>query len=174
MSKQLKQMMADDLRADLEGNDDILVVGLLPMNAEQTLELRTKIREQGARFRVIHNRTARHAIGEDRSGLAEYFTGMTALAFGGEPIPVAKALVEAAKKKIIEVRGAYVEGEFLDSSGFELLAESPDKPTLRGMLAGVIIGSGRGIAVALSGVGGGIARCLQAKIDKSGESAETE
>jgi len=174
MSKQLKQMMADDLRSDLEGSEDILVVGLLPMDAQQNHALRLKIREHGAHFRVIHNRTAKHAIGEERSGLGEYFTGMTALAFGGEPIPVAKALVDAAKKKTIEVRGAYVEGEILDAAGFRQLADSPDKPTLRGMLAGLVNSSGRGIAVALSGLGGGIARCLQAKIDKSGETAETE
>jgi len=53
-------------------------------------------------------------------------------------------------------------------------AASPDKPTLRGMLAGVVVGSARGLAVSLKGVGEGLARCLQARIDQSTDSQTEE
>ena len=174
MSKALKQMMADDLRADLEAADDVLVVGLLPMDASTNEELRNSLREVGGRLRVIHNRTAAHALGDDRKDLVRFFGGQTAVAVGGETIPVAKALLDASKKKSVEVRGGIVEGEFLDAEGFRILAMSPDKPTLRGMIACAILGSGRGIAVSLSAVGGGLARCLQARIDQSEDSSTDE
>ncbi len=165
MSKALKQMMADDLRADLEAADDLLVVGLLPMDAGTNEELRKRLREVGGRLRVIHNRTATHALGGDRKDLARFFGGQTAVAVGGETISVAKTLVDAAKKKSVEVRGGIVEGEVLDADGVRTLAMSPDKPTLRGMIAAAILGSGRGIAVSVSAVGGGLARCLRAHAD---------
>ena len=67
-----------------------------------------------------------------------------------------------------------MDGEILDQAGVRLLAASPDKPTLRGMLAGVIAGSARGLAVSLRGVGEGLARCLQARIDQSTDSQTEE
>lgn len=82
--------------------------------------------------------------------------------------------MEAARKKRIEVRGGYIDGEILDRAGVEALAGSPDKPTLRAMILGAVLGSGRGLAVAIQGVGGGIARCLQARIDESGEAGTEE
>lgn len=174
MSKALKKMMADDLRAQLEGTDDVVVVGLLPMDAEENLELRNRLRESGGRLRVIHNRTAVYALDEARKDLARLFKGQTAFAFGAEAIPVAKTLVDAAKKKSVEVRGGFIEGEILDAEGVKTLAASPDKPTLRGMIAGTILGPGRGIAVALNAVSGGLARCLQARIDQSDDASSEE
>jgi len=174
MPKELKRSMADEVRGHLEGSDDVLVVGLLPMNAEKTVTLRNTLRQHGARLRVIHNRTSRHALDERRKALGEYFKGPTALALATDPetemIPVAKVLVEAARLKSVELRGGFVDGELLDSSGFEALARSPDKHTLRGMLAGAIVGPGRGIAASMHAVLSGLARCLRAR----SEQTETE
>ena len=104
-----------------------------------------------ASLRVIHNRTSRFALDEARTARAWQFfvQGPDRDALVRRPrrrtfIPVAKSLVDAAKKKGIEVRGGYVEGELLDAAGVVALAKSPDKPTLRAMLLGAINGSARG------------------------------
>jgi len=171
MSKELKRMMADAVQVDLDRSENVLVLGMLPLNAEDTLALRNTLRGQGARLRVIHNRTTTHALDENRKGLAEYFVGQTAIAIAESDetdfIGVAKALVGAAKKKQLECRGGYFDGELFDKAGFEALAMSPDKNTLRGMLCGAILGPGRGLAVLMSAVGGGMARCMQQRIDES-------
>ena len=173
MAKYMKTLMAEDIRTRIEESHNILVVGLLPMDASTNVELRANLRGLGANLRVIHNRTSRHALDERRKALADFFTGQTALTLvpGEEvdPVPVAKTLVEAARKHFLEIRGGFVDGEFLDKAGVEFLAQSPDKNTLRGMLAGVILGPARGIAASLQAVYGGLARCVQAHIDNSGE-----
>ena len=173
MPKEMKRTMAAEVKRDLDRSPDLLVVGLLQMDAEQNLELRNTLRGHGVRLRVIHNRTSRFALDEARADLAQFFVGQTAIAIAvqeeTEFSPVARSLVDAARKKNIEVRGGYVEGELLDKSGVEELARCPDKPTLRAMLLSAINGSARGIAATLQGVGGGIARCLQARIDQSGD-----
>jgi len=178
MSKELKQMMADEVREELSGSPNVLVVGLLPLNAEDTVTLRENLREQGGRMRVIHNRTSKHALDEDRAGLAQFFSGQTALTTGTEEdtdfIGLAKLLVDAARKKQVECRGGFVDGELFDAEGFQTLAQSPDKPTLRAMLCGAILGTGRGLATAMHAVGGGLARCIQQRVDESGESAQEQ
>jgi large subunit ribosomal protein L10 len=170
MPKELKRTMAGEVKADLDRSPNLLVIGLLPMDSATNLALRNTLRDQGAMLRVIHNRTSRHALDEGRKELGNLFTGQTALALApdaeAEIIPVAKALVDAARRKKVEVRGGFVDGELLDRAGVEALARSPDKPTLRAMICGAILGPARGLAVTLQGVGGGIARCLQARIDK--------
>jgi large subunit ribosomal protein L10 len=176
MSKELKHMMADAVREDLDSSSNVLVIGLLPLDAEKTVSLRNDLRAQGGRLRVIHNRASRHALDEDRKGLAAYFTGQTAIATGASEetdfIGLAKLFVAAAKKKQIECRGGYVDGELFDAAGFEALAKSPDKPTLRAMICGAILGPGRGLATVMHAVGGGLARCMQQRIDEAGGEPE--
>jgi len=175
MPNTLKHSMADELRTELDACEHLLVVGLNPMDAAATHELRTTLRGHGAQLRVIHNRTSRHALDERRKGLRDFFRGQTAvtLAPGEDPdiVSIAKALVEAQRLKRVDVRGGFVDGEVLDGPGVELLARSPDKPTLRAMLCGAVLGSARGLAAVLQAVPGGLARCLQARIDKQEETA---
>jgi len=175
MPNTLKHSMADELRTELDACEHLLVVGLNPMDAAATHELRTTLRGHGAQLRVIHNRTSRHALDERRKALGGFFKGQTAvtLAPGEDPdiVGIAKALVDAQRLKRVDVRGGFVDGEVLDGPGVELLARSPDKPTLRAMLCGAVLGPARGLAAVLQGVPGGLARCLQARIDKQEENA---
>ena len=170
MPKELKHQMADELRRDIDASPNLLVIGLLPMDAAGNYELRNKLRAKGARLRVVHNRTSRHALDEARRPLADFFEGATALTLvpGAEPDmgSVAKTLLEVVKLKRIEIRGGFVEGQVLDKSGVELLAKSPDKKTLRAMMCGALLGPARGLAGALNAVTAGLARCMKARLDK--------
>ena len=178
MAKEMKRIMAEDVRADLANSDDLLVISLLQMDAVSNHELRSRLRDQGARLRVIHNRTSRFALDEARQQIADLFSGQTAIALSNRPdvefAPVAKALVEAANKKMIEVRGGYIDGELLNKADVIALANAPDKPTLRAMLLSAINGPARGLAATLQGVGEGIARCLQARLDQAGVGGEDD
>jgi large subunit ribosomal protein L10 len=170
MPKELKHMMADEIRRELDESPNLFVVGLLPMDAAGTFELRTKLRARGARLRMIHNRTSRHALDDRRRPLGAFFAGATGLALvpGKEPdmVAVARTVFEIAKQKKIEIRGGLVEGQVLDKRGVEMLAQSPDKRTLRAMMCGALLGPARGLAATLAAVPMGLARCLQARIDK--------
>ncbi|MFQ5844891.1 MAG: 50S ribosomal protein L10, partial [Planctomycetota bacterium] len=125
MPKLMKRRMADEVRKLLEGVDDVLVVGLEPMDTERNLELRNRIRGEGGRLRVVHNRTARFGLEKRLEGLGPWLRGQTALALGREAIPLARALVEAAQLNLVRVRGGLVEGELLDAAGVRALAAIP-------------------------------------------------
>ncbi|MEM8885074.1 MAG: 50S ribosomal protein L10 [Planctomycetota bacterium] len=178
MSRELKEMMIEAVKVDLDASPNVLVLGMLPINAEDTVALRDNLREKGARLRVIHNRTTRHALDDGRKGLSEFFVGQTAIAVGQDEetdfIGVAKLLVDAAKKKHVECRGGFVDGELFDGEGFQALAKSPDKNTLRAMLCGAILGPGRGLATIINAVGSGMARCIQEHAGDAGDEGGSE
>src|SRR6266576_1247215 len=106
-------------------------------------ELRSKLIEHGARFAVVKNtltRRAAEAAGSDT--LLALLEGPTAIAFlesGGDPVAVAKALVDAAREtRVLEVRGGLLEGRPVEPSEIESLAKLPPFDVLRSQVLGAI------------------------------------
>ena len=178
MAKALKHMLASQLGEELEKSPaGLMVVDPGGMTVEKVEAFRGDLREKagGARLRVIHNRTARVAIREqgyqgDVEGLNATLAGSSAVVYGGDgPIPIAKVVRDWSKKhKALKVKGAIADGEVLLEDDARALADMPDLEQLKGMLAGLILGAARGIAVSLQGVYGGLARCIQARLDEGG------
>ncbi|MDA1193623.1 MAG: 50S ribosomal protein L10 [Planctomycetota bacterium] len=178
MAKALKHMLASQLGTELEASPaGLMVIDPGGMTVEASMALRKKLRDEagGARLRVLHNRTARVALREqgydgDVEALNAALKGSSALVYGGDgPISIAKVVREWARKnKTVKVKGAIADGEVLVGPDAETLADMPDLQQLKGMLAGLIIGTARGLAVSLQAVYGGLARCIQARADDGG------
>ena len=182
MAKALKQMLAAELGVELENSPaGLMVVDPGGMTVETVEAFRGDLREKagGARMRVIHNRTARVAIREqgydgDVEGFNATLAGSSAVVYGGDgPIPIAKVVRDWSKKhKALKVKAAVADGEVLLEGDAKALADMPDLEQLKGMLAGLVLGAARGMAVSLQGVYGGLARCIQARIDEGGFTGE--
>jgi large subunit ribosomal protein L10 len=178
MSKQLKQLLAGQLVTALKGSDGAVFVNVAPLTVEQNSKLRNHLHAKvgGAKLRVLQNRTARAALKQigfpDK--IATVLKGPTAVVYGGEGAnSIAKALADYVRtEKTLVLKGAVAEGEFFDAKGVGVLAKMPDKRTLRAMLATGIISAGRGLATTIAGPGAGLARVLQARIDKKGFAAD--
>jgi large subunit ribosomal protein L10 len=177
MAKVLKQMLASQLEADLKDSSGLMVIDPGPMTVEATMAFRKDLREKagGAILRVIHNRTAKVAMDnlgyvDEQGAMAGVLVGPSAVAFGGDgPVPIAKVIKDWQKKfKKIKVKAAVADGEVLVGTEALALADMPDLPALKGMLAGALISSARGIAGSLQAVYGGLARALQARVDQAG------
>ena len=182
MAKALKQMLATQLGTELENSPaGLMVVDPGGMTVETVEAFRGELREKagGARLRVVHNRTARVAIREqgydgDVEGLNATLAGSSAVVYGGDgPIPIAKVVRDWTKKhKELKVKAAVADGEVLLDGDAKALADMPDLEQLKGMLAGLMLSAARGMAVSLQGVYGGLARCIQARIDEGGFTGE--
>lgn len=177
MAKVLKQMLAAQLEAALGEGADLLLIDTGPMPVEVNREFRADLRSRagGARMRVIHNRTARVALGaigvaDPNERLRGLLKGPSAVLFGGDgPISIAKVVREWVRRhKTLTIKGAVADGELLGPADAAGLADLPDLTQLKGMLAGVIQGPARGLAASLQAVYGGLARALQARVDKEG------
>src|SRR5262245_7471423 len=107
MAKSLKTMLTSQLQKDLATTTGCLVLDPGPMTVEGAMAFRKELREKagGARLRVLHNRTARHALegawlkGGENKPLRGMLKGSCAVAYGGAgPVPIAKVVVEWKRK----------------------------------------------------------------------------
>ena len=127
----------------LRTTETLLVADYRGLTMPQIDELRTKLIEHGARFAVVKNtltRRAAEAAGSD--ALLALLEGPTAIAFlesEGDPVAVAKALVDAARDtKVLEVRGGLLEGKPVAAGEIESLAKLPPFEVLRSQVLGAI------------------------------------
>ncbi|MEZ5681371.1 MAG: 50S ribosomal protein L10 [Erythrobacter sp.] len=118
----------------------VVVTRNLGLSVAQSTELRSKMREAGASYKVAKNRLAKLALKDtDYAGLDEYLTGPTALGYSEDPVAAAKAVVEFAKTTDkIEIVGGSMGATKLDEAGVKALASMPSLDELRGKIVGLI------------------------------------
>ena len=118
----------------------VVITRNLGMSVAQSTDLRTKMREAGASYKVAKNRLARLALNDtDYSGLSDMLTGPTALAYSTDPVAAAKAAVDFAKTTDrIEIVGGSMGGQLLDEAGVKALASMPSLDELRAKLIGLV------------------------------------
>ena len=109
----------------------VVVTRNLGLTVDQSTELRTKMREAGASYKVAKD--------TDYTGLEEYLTGPTALGYSEDPVAAAKAVVEFAKTTDkIEIVGGSMGAQKLDEAGVRALASMPSLDELRGTIVGLL------------------------------------
>jgi large subunit ribosomal protein L10 len=118
----------------------VVVTRNLGLTVDQSTELRTKMREAGATYKVAKNRLAKLALKDtDYTGLEEYLTGPTALGYSEDPVAAAKAVVEFAKTTDkIEIVGGSMGAQKLVEAGVRALASMPSLDELRGTIVGLL------------------------------------
>jgi large subunit ribosomal protein L10 len=143
VKKEDKERVVADLTERLRTTETLLIADYRGLTMPQIDELRTKLLEHGARFAVVKNtltRRAAEAAGSD--SLLALLEGPTAIAFlesGGDPVAVAKALVDAARDtRVLEVRGGMLEGRPVEPGEIESLAKLPPLDILRGQVLGAV------------------------------------
>ncbi len=130
----------------------------------EATELRRRMREQNATYRVIKNSLTQLAIGDTPyQGLADLFEGPTAIAFSDDPVAAAKVVVDYAKTndKLVILGGGLRE-TVLDLNEVEALASLPSLDELRGKIVGLLNAPATKIAGVLQAPAGQMARVLGA------------
>ena len=118
----------------------VVVTRNLGLTVDQSTELRGKMREAGATYKVAKNRLAKLALKDtDYVGLEEFLSGPTALAWSEDPVAAAKAAVDFAKANDkLEIVGGSMGTQVLDEAGIKSLASMPSLDELRGTIVGLV------------------------------------
>ena len=118
----------------------VVVTRNLGLTVAQSTNLRNKIREAGASYKVAKNSLAKLAIKDtDYVGLNDLLTGPTALASSVDPVAAAKAVVEFAKTNDkVEIVGGSMGAMVLNADGIKALASLPSLDELRGTIIGLV------------------------------------
>jgi large subunit ribosomal protein L10 len=145
VKKEDKERLVEELTERLRSTETLVVADYRGLTMPQIDELRTKLLEHGARFAVVKNtltRRAAEAAGTD--ALLALLEGPSAIAFlesNGDPVAVAKALVDAAREtRVLEVRGGLLEGRPVEPAEIESLAKLPPVDILRSQVLGAVTG----------------------------------
>ncbi len=126
--------------------------------------LRARMREVGASFKVAKNRLARRALeGTPVAGISDLFTGPTGIGYSKDPVAAPKALAAYAKEnENLVILGGFAVGLVLDVAGIKALAALPSLDELRGKIVGLVQAPATKIAGVLQAPAGQIARVLAA------------
>jgi large subunit ribosomal protein L10 len=170
-----KREFVAELNQALSGTSMIVVTRNAGLTVAEATNLRRKMRDSGATFKIAKNRLANLALeGTPFDGIRPLLKGPTALAWSKDPVAVAKAAVEFAKtnEKFVLVGGA-LGSQTLDADGVKALAELPSLDELRARLVGMISTPATRIAGILQAPAGQLARVFGAfaKKDESGAAA---
>jgi large subunit ribosomal protein L10 len=155
MAKAVNAGLIDTLDRDLKGADSCVLVGFTGMTVQETVTLRTKLREKNFRMRVVKNTIASLAFDKlSMKGLGKRLSGPSAVVFGGEgAIAISKLLVaELRTNKKLKIHGGFAEGEVLDAKGIDALSKVPSRPELLAMTLGAFFGPVSELARSMDGL----------------------
>jgi large subunit ribosomal protein L10 len=155
------------LKDEFKDVKDFIFTDYRGLTVEQITELRNKLREHDATYKVVKNRFAKIALKDlERPAVDEYLTGPTALALpAGESGAVAKVLVEFAKNAPMSIKGGIVDGNVFNASQMEEFSKLPTKDELIAKLMGTMKAPVQHVVYVLNAVPTKLVRTLQAVAD---------
>jgi len=149
MSKPVKEMIIEEYRRRFDGLDGGVVVELRGIDAEDTVAIRSGLRERGVRVTVVRNTLARKAFaGTSLDGLDPALKGASALVYHGETVVnAARAIVEWAKKiDDIELKGAILDGNYFDGAeGVKRLSDFPTREEAQAKVVTLLLSPARNL-----------------------------
>jgi large subunit ribosomal protein L10 len=168
MNRDEKSAAIEEIAAQIEGAEAIFAVDYRGISVSQAAELRAKLREFDASFRVVKNRLTKLAA--DKAGearLTDLLEGPTALTFvRGDTASAAKAISTFNKEHdVLTFKGGFMDELVLDDEKFRSIARLPSRQVLDGQLAGVV-------ASPLTGLIRGLGSMIQGLALQLGQIAE--
>ncbi len=170
MNRDQKAAVVDEVAAQIQDADAVYAIDYRGLSVTQAVELRSRLGDVGATFRVVKNRlTSRAAEKADAESLKELLEGPTAFAFvKGDAALAAKALWNFRREQgLLHFKGGTMEGEALSVEQIESIAMLPGRDQLQGQFVGVLASPLTGLVRGLGSLIGGLAVQL-GKIQEQG------
>jgi large subunit ribosomal protein L10 len=163
MDKEQKAAAVAELTEDLKQAEAIFAVDYRGISVTQAAELRRRLTEADAVFRVVKNRLAKRAVADaGTEGVDELLVGPTALTLiHGDAVIAAKAIATFTREhRVLEYKGGLMDGEALDADGFQAIARLPGLDVLHGQLVGLTASPLTGLVTGLNSMISGLAIAL--------------
>ena len=135
----LKTSTIDEITANFDGAQGVVVVNYSGLTVEQDTALRKELREAGVSYKVYKNTLVNRAIaGTEFESLKESLEGPSAFAISKDDATApARILAKFAKPApALEIKAGVVEGTFYDANGMKAIANVPSREELLSKLLG--------------------------------------
>ena len=171
MNRDQKAAVIDEVAAHISESEAVYAVDYRGISVPQAAELRTKLRDADATFRVVKNTLGERAA--DKAGaeaLKELLDGPTAMTFvRGDAAAAAKALRDFRRSTggtLLEFKGGWMNGSGLTPGEIDAIAQLPAREVLEARLVGMVAAPLTGVVTALNNLIAGFARQLQQIADQ--------
>jgi large subunit ribosomal protein L10 len=178
LNRDQKAAVIDEVAGQITGSEAVFAVDYRGISVPQAAELRTRLRDADATFRVVKNTLT--DLAADRAGaegLKELLEGPTAMTFvRGDAAAAAKALRDFRRSTgntLLEFKGGWMNGAPLSPADVDAIAQLPSRELLEARLVGMVAAPLTGLASAMNNMIAGLARALQAVAEQKGGATET-
>ena len=163
MNRDQKAVAIAEIAENIDQSEAIFAVDYRGITVAQVAELRAKLRDADATFKVVKNSlTERAADQVGAEALKDFLAGPTALTFvRGDAATAAKTVADFAKAtQLLPFKGGLMEGSALDVEQIRSLSRLPSREVLYGQLVGIVASPISGLVRSLGGLIGGLAVAL--------------
>jgi large subunit ribosomal protein L10 len=171
MKKEQKAEVVEEVASQIQEAEAVFAVDYRGISVPQAAELRSKLNDAGARFRVVKNtltvRAAEKAGAEELKELLEGPTAFTFIAPEGDVALAAKALAQFRREHdILAFKGGRMGGEPLSIDQLQTIARLPALEVLHGQVVGTMAAPITGLVRGLNALIAGLAMQLKQIADQ--------
>ena len=140
MDKTQKIEAVKNLKESFDGSEGVVVTHYIGLNTSEITELRSQVKEAGAKFCVAKNSLAKLASkSTDYESLNNFFTGPTALVFSEDALAGIKVIKNFSdKNEKLKFVTASLDKKIIEFKEFETLAKLPSLEELRAKIVGYV------------------------------------
>jgi large subunit ribosomal protein L10 len=168
MSKQIKQMEMDLLGKTFRDVRDLVVLGITKMSAQDNFQLRRNLRKKKISVQVVKNSLTRRVFGEMGMKADGFWSGPTAVAWGGSSLAeLSRELDTLLKKnKNVTFKGAFAEGQEVS---FDQAIKMPTRAEAIGRVISLALSPAARLLGQISGPAGSVASQIKSIAEKKPE-----
>ena len=145
-----KAGVVSEIKEKLENAKSVVMFDYRGLSVAEVTELRRKLREVGADYKVYKNTLTKRALDELNIDMNEYLAGPSAITFGTDELSIVKIINDFAKEHdALELKAGIVEGKVAGLEDLKRYAAIPSRDTLLTMLAAGLLGTVRDLSICL-------------------------
>ena len=145
-----KAGVVSEIKEKFENAKSVVMFDYRGLSVAEVTELRRKLRDAGADYKVYKNTLTKRALDELNIDMSEYLAGPSAIAFGTDELSIVKVINDFAKEHdALELKGGIVEGKVAGLEDLKRYAAIPSRDTLLTMLAAGLMGTVRDLSICL-------------------------
>ena len=145
-----KAEVVSEIKDKFEKAKSVVMFDYRGLSVAEVTELRRKLRENGADYKVYKNTLTKRALDELNINMDEYLAGPSAITFGTDELSIVKILDDFAKDhNALELKAGIVEGKVAGLEDLKRYAAIPSRDVLLTMLAAGLMGTVRDLSICL-------------------------
>ena len=145
-----KAGVVSEIKEKFENAKSVVAFDYRGLSVAEVTELRKKLREAGADYKVYKNTLTKRALDVLNVDMSQYLSGPSGIAFGTDELSVVKVINDFAKEhEALQLKAGIVEGKVAGLEDLKRYAAIPSRDMLLTMLAAGLLGTVRDLSICL-------------------------